>query len=245
MRKRQYTALAKNNMEDDFGTDVSALWRSFMPFVDTIEKNKDETQNVSIMGIIHLDLPYPVIHNLVVTCQLQLSSRPVDLQYVYKSLPNAFYDRSRFAATTIRSSNPVSTALLFSSGKVVLTGAKGFKESCLAALQISILLQKYLAVQCQVIDAVVQNVVAHVECCPPQNGKRRKTLNIIKFYEEHSPYCTFQKNLFPGLIFRPPESPIVLLCFNSGRCVITGGKNEADILFGFCKLWSTVKSYIE
>lgn len=244
MRKRQYTALAKTDVQDSFGTDVSSTWKSSKSF-NVPPKKTNETQNVSIPDTIHVNIPHPVIHNLVVTCKLHMSSRPVDLQYVFKSLPNAFYDRSRFAATTIRSVNPVSTALLFSSGKVVLTGAKGFKESCLAALNISILLQRYLSVQCRVVDVVVQNVVAHVECCPKQDEKPPLTLNINKFYEEHSPYCTFQKNLFPGLIYRPPLSPIVLLCFSSGRCVITGGKNEADIVFGFCKLWPTVQSYLE
>lgn len=218
-----------------------------MPFIETTNEKKEETQSSSIPRTIDLNLPCPVIHNLVVTCKLQTSVYPLNLHDVYLSLPNAFYDRSRFAATTIRTTSPVATALLFSSGKVVLTGAKGFKESCCASLQIAILLEKYLSVHCKVVGATVQNVVAHVECCPAKRNDQRRCskLNINKFYEEHSAFCTFQKNLFPGLIFRPPDSPIVLLCFTSGRCVLTGGKHERDILFGFMKLWPIVKSYIE
>ena len=49
---------------------------------------------------------------------------PIDLEFVYKSLPNSFYDRKRFAAITIRVTQPVCTGLLFTSGKLVVTGCK-------------------------------------------------------------------------------------------------------------------------
>ena len=130
MRKRQYTALVQSDVENTWDGDVLLFWKSYVPFIETTNEKKEETQSSSIPRTIDLNLPCPVIHNLVVTCKLQTSVYPLNLHDVYLSLPNAFYDRSRFAATTIRTTSPVATALLFSSGKVVLTGAKGFKESC-------------------------------------------------------------------------------------------------------------------
>ena len=56
---------------------------------------------------------------------------------------------------------------------------------------------------------------------------------------------TFQRNLFPGLIYRPDKSPVVLLCFSSAKIVITGGKKESDIELGWKRLWPLIKEFIE
>ena len=70
------------------------------------------------------DPPLTTIHNLVGTCEISSSVMPIDLEFVYRSLPNSFYDRKRFAAITIRVTQPVCTGLLFTSGKLVVTGCK-------------------------------------------------------------------------------------------------------------------------
>ena len=36
----------------------------------------------------------------------------------------------------------------------------------------------------------------------------------------------YEPEQFPGLIYRPPESPFVLLIFASGKVVITGGTSR-------------------
>ncbi|KAJ1471144.1 hypothetical protein T484DRAFT_1555382, partial [Baffinella frigidus] len=143
----------------------------------------------------------------------------IDLEHVFRCLPNSFYDRKRFAAITIRVCSPVCTALLFTSGKLVLTGCKSLIECTLASLKVARMLQRYLpGVSFHVRNMVVQNVVAHV-VIPLQKGQR---LNIQRMYEEHACNCTYQARLFPGLVYRPFRSPVVLLCFTSGRVVITG-----------------------
>ena len=68
------------------------------------------------------DAPLTKIHNLVGTCEISSSVMPIDLEHVARCLPNSFYDRKRFAAITIRVTSPVCTALLFTSGKLVVTG---------------------------------------------------------------------------------------------------------------------------
>ena len=54
----------------------------------------------------------------------------------------------------------------------------------------------------------------------------------------------YQRTMFPGLIFRPDNSPVVLLCFYSGKVVITGGKTMRDVRDGWANLWPTVKVFI-
>lgn len=63
-------------------------------------------------------------------------------------------------------------------------------------------------------------------------------------YEELNSLCTYQKTMFPGLIYRPMNSPVVLLCFTSGKIVITGGKTIDDVVMGWTVLWCVVKRFI-
>lgn len=48
-----------------------------------------------------------------------------------------------------------------------------------------------------------------------------------------------------GLVFRPPDSPIVLLIFASGKIVCTGGKSCNDIENGFRRLFPLIQPYIQ
>jgi transcription initiation factor TFIID TATA-box-binding protein len=156
--------------------------------------------------------PIATIHNLVGTCEIQSSITPIDLERVYRSLANSFYCRRRFAAITIRVTEPVCTGLLFTSGKLVITGCKTLIECVLASLKIVRMLERHIpTVTFLVRNAVVQNVVAHV-VIPLKPGQR---LNVDRLYDTWCCNCTFQKNMFPGLIFRPDKSPVVLLLFYS------------------------------
>ena len=67
----------------------------------------------------------------------------------------------------------------------------------------------------------MQNIVAHAEI-PMKQGQR---LNIQRMYETMPMECTYQRNMFPGLIYRSKSIPVVLLCFYSGKVVLTGGKS--------------------
>ena len=85
----------------------------------------------------------------------------------------------------------------------------------------------------------IQNIVAHVEV--PLHGSR---LDIKSMYARLNLFSTYQKNMFPGLIYRPPTSPIVLLCFESGKIVLAGGQSLHDIHAGWACLWPLIKSFV-
>ena len=53
-----------------------------------------------------------------------------------------------------------------------------------------------------------------------------------------------QRTVFPGLALRPPQSPIVLLIFSSGRIVCTGGRSYDDISVGFDKIYRVLKPFL-
>ena len=86
----------------------------------------------------------------------------------------------------------------------------------------------------------IQNMVGHVEL-PLVTGAR---LDLQAMYSQLALNCTYQRKMFPGLIYRPEASPVVLLCFYSGKVVITGGKTLSDIYDGWNRLWPTVKRFM-
>ncbi len=69
-------------------------------------------------------------------------------------------------------------------------------------------------------------------------------LDIQSMYNKLELHSMYQKTMFPGLIYRPESSPVVLLCFYSGKIVITGGKTTQDVHEGWKKLWPIVRIFI-
>ena len=80
-----------------------------------------------------LDIPEAQIHNLVGTALISSLVLPLNLHMIARLLPNVVYDRQKFAAITIRLHSPMCTSLLFTSGKMVLTGCKNFTACVLAS----------------------------------------------------------------------------------------------------------------
>lgn len=70
--------------------------------------------------------PVATVHNMVCTSVVVGNSMPIDLQRLCSLLPCSSYNRRRFAAMTIRVGDPKCTGLLFTSGKLVVTGAKSW-----------------------------------------------------------------------------------------------------------------------
>lgn len=156
------------------------------------------------------------VHNVVATVQIE--GPYIDIEYMGRVLPFTSYDKSKFAAITIRLADPVCTCLLFTSGKLVVTGAASWTEGLLTAYCVRDMLEDlFMGTKFYVQGYQVQNIVSHAETdCE---------LDLDRMYHELNNECTFQKTLFPGLIYRPMKFSIVLLCFRSGKIVVTGGRS--------------------
>lgn len=183
-----------------------------------------------------------MVHNMVSTSVVTGSEMPINLSQLAMLLPCSTYDRKRFAAITIRIDNPRCTALLFTSGKLVITGVKSWYECLLASLCIGCLISRlFVHAKYHIINCDVQNIVAHSEI-KLQPGQ---ILNIQQMYESMAMECTYQRNMFPGLIYRGKGAPVVLLCFYSGKVVLTGGKTIRDIQWGWSMLWKVVRKFVQ
>lgn len=184
--------------------------------------------------------PMPTVHNIVATAQITSTIPMLDLNRIHELLPFSFYDQNKFAAITVRLHDPNCTTLLFSSGKLVVTGCRSWYECVFASLFIADLLAECIpGHEFTLITCDVQNMVAHVEI-PVGDG----CLDLHGMYAQLAMNCTYQRKMFPGLIFRPDTSPVVLLCFFSGKIVITGGKNMDDVYAGWNRLWPTLKGFV-
>ena len=188
------------------------------------------------------NIPLPTVHNIVATSQIVFSSslKSLDLNRIHEMLPFSFYDQHKFAAITVRLHQPDCTTLLFSSGKLVVTGCRTWYECVYASLFVAKILEECIPGHSFKLCACdVQNMVAHVEI-PVDGG----CLDLHGMYARMSLNCTYQRKMFPGLIYRPEASPVVLLCFFSGKIVITGGKTMEDVFSGWKRLWPTLQSFV-
>jgi len=133
---------------------------------------------------------------------------------------NAEYNPKRFAAVIMRIREPKTTALIFSTGKIVVTGAKSEDLAKHAARKYARIIQK-LGYEAKFKDFKIQNIVASADVRFPI---RLETLSI-----QHRMFCSYEPELFPGLIYRMLEPKVVLLIFVSGKLVLTGAKTVTNI----------------
>ena len=185
--------------------------------------------------------PRATVHNLVGTARIDMHETELYLPNVTMFMPNGVFDRQKFAAITVRLHDPRCTVLLFSSGKMVLTGCKTFLQCLCASHEIvSMVKRAYPHTLMRLGNVSIQNIVGNADLCLRENER----IDLDGLMEDHNVYCTYLKHMFPGLIYRPPRSPVVLLLFLSGKVVITGGKSSHDVDYGWRKLWPIVRRYI-
>lgn len=97
----------------------------------------------------------PTLQNIVAT--VNLSAR-LDLKTIALHARNAEYNPKRFAAVIMRIREPKTTALVFASGKMVVTGAKSEDDSRLASRKYARIIQK-LGFNASFKDFKIQNIV--------------------------------------------------------------------------------------
>lgn len=184
--------------------------------------------------------PPSTIHNLVCTCHLWASLLPLDLETIVSVLPQTVQGKQKFAAVNIRLSDPLCTVLLFTSGKMVLTGCKTFMDCVLASLQVTRLLRLLVrGVKFKLNTLQIQNIVANADV-----GVLGGRVDLDRMVDEHNVRCTYQKTMFPGLVYRAKHCPVVLLVFLSGKIVITGAKSTSDVDVGWRLVWPIVRQYV-
>lgn len=179
-----------------------------------------------------LGVESPRLQNIVATVDLDCGK--LDLKKIAMHARNAEYNPKRFAAVIMRIRDPRTTALIFSSGKMVCTGAKSEKESRLAARKYARVIQK-LGWHAKFKDFKIQNMVGSVDVKFP--------IRLEKLMLSHPQFSSYEPELFPGLIYRMVKPRIVLLIFVSGKVVLTGAKQRSEIDDAFQAIFPILKGF--
>ncbi|KAM0672036.1 TATA-box binding protein [Ordospora colligata] len=184
-----------------------------------------ETNVTNRSGII------PALQNVVATVNLNCK---LDLKNIALRARNAEYNPKRFAAVIMRIREPKTTALIFASGKMVITGAKSEKSSKMAAQRYAKIIHK-LGFNATFDDFKIQNIVSSCDI--------KFSIRLEGLAYAHSNYCSYEPELFPGLIYRMVKPKIVLLIFVSGKIVLTGAKVRDDIYQAFENIYPVLTQY--
>ncbi|MCK9313495.1 MAG: TATA-box-binding protein [Methanocorpusculum sp.] len=158
------------------------------------------------------------IENIVASTKVNDS---LDLVSLAAQIPGAEYNKQRFPGVVLRMQDPKIAALVFSSGKVVLTGAKSI-DSLTRGLELLVSILKGLKIEIVGTPAyTVQNIVTSADLGSRINlNKIAMSFNLDKI--------EYEPEQFPGLVYRLDNPKVVVLLFGSGKLIITGGKIAED-----------------
>jgi len=158
----------------------------------------------------------------------------LDLKAVAHGMRNAEYTPKRFSAVIIRILDPKSTCLAFQSGKIVVTGTKSAADAQLAARKHARLISK-LNFPVKFLNFKLRNFVGVVNAKVP--------LRLEALANAYHKFCTYEPELFPGLVYRMTRPEVVGLVFVSGKVVLTGAKSEDEAKQAWDNLYPVLKKF--
>jgi len=164
-------------------------------------------------------LQSPKIENIVASGSIADS---IDLVELSETVENCELNKKRFPGAVLRLQDPKITVLVFSSGKVVITGIKS-DDDFVRGLDNLILKMKEAGVICHdTPDVAVTNMVCSYDLGKYINlNKVVITLNLENI--------EYEPEQFPGLVYRMSDPKVVALLFSSGKIILTGGKTMEDV----------------
>ena len=161
----------------------------------------------------------------------------IDLEKVTRTIEGCKFNSKRFPGAVFYMRDPKFVVLLFSSGKVVLTGFQSIEEVPIG-LQKLLDTMKTAGLSCiHEPEVQISNIVCSYHLGTPCNLNRV----VMTFHYENVEY---EPEVFPGLVFRIPDPKIVVLLFSSGNIIITGGKNLEGVKQGLSVFKEKMKAVL-
>ncbi len=173
--------------------------------------------------------PEANIENIVATVILD---HGLDLNLIEARIVDVEYNPDQFPGLIYRMRNPRVTALIFKSGKMVVTGTKSINELVYAVKRLLKNLQEH-GIEIRGRPKIqIQNIVASANL--HVNVDLEKAAFVL-------PGSMYEPDQFPGLIYRMDKPRVVLLIFSSGKMVITGAKRENEVYEAVEKIYTILK----
>tara|TARA_Y100000310_G_scaffold337252_1_gene423861 strand:- start:1220 stop:1777 length:558 start_codon:yes stop_codon:yes gene_type:complete len=171
------------------------------------------------------------VQNIVASTSFK---KDVPLIKLAEALPNTEYNPEQFPGLVMRIKDPKSTALIFSSGNIVCTGAKSMtkvRESInkiienLAKIKLKITITPKITVQNMVASGCIKDMDLN--------------LNSLAMELENTEY---EPEQFPGLVYKLAGTRATFLLFSNGKIVCTGTRSEVKLKEAVQKLVEVLKN---
>lgn len=161
--------------------------------------------------------PIISIENVVASATV---NQTVDLNQITRNFSDVEYHPDQFPGLVFRLKVPKTATLIFSSGKMVCTGAKS-EEQAIKAVRLVVQKLRKGGVDIRNEPIIeIQNIVASASL----GGKVH-----LEEAARQLPRSMYEPEQFPGLIHRMSDPKTVILLFASGKLVCTGAKKEAEV----------------
>ena len=167
--------------------------------------------------------------NIVMSSALE---KAIPLEKMAATLSNTEYNPEQFPGLVLRIKEPKTSALIFSSGKIVLTGARTM-EDVQKGIEAIIKQLKKLNINVTIKPEItVQNIVAS------GNVGMDLNLNVLGI---KLPNTEYEPEQFPGLVHKLKGTNATFLLFSNGKIVCTGTKSEQQAKDALDKLIEILK----
>jgi len=163
------------------------------------------------------EISYKVV-NIVATAITEIDG-VIDLNEIIKKGSNVEYHPDRFPGLIMRIENPHATLLIFTSGKMVITGLKKSTDADLAAQQAVEKIQN-IGFKIKNPKVTIQNIVA------TSSLNISVDLNMLTIVMDNIMY---EPEVFPAAIYKMQDPKVVFLIFSSGKIVCLGSKVKETI----------------
>ncbi|CDU18763.1 TATA-box-binding protein [Plasmodium yoelii 17X] len=221
----------KNNQIEDNIINENNL--EIIEDIQNYENDDNKSSNIK-NKLIHKDIPLK-IHNIISSANLDTE---IDLRLVAISIKSAEYNPSKINTLIIRINNPKCTALIFKSGRIMLTGTKNKTDSIKGCKKIGKIIKLVTNQNIRLKNFKIENIIASANCNIP--------VRLEMLAHDHKEYCNYEPELFAGLVYRyKPTSNLksVILIFVSGKIIITGCKSLQKLNTVFQDIYNVLVQY--
>ena len=171
------------------------------------------------------------IKNVVASASLD---QEIDLLAIMKVFRNVEYRPKKFPGLVFRLKRPKTATLIFSTGKMVCTGAKSDKLAHSAIRKVVKELKSNGIIILDKPEITIQNIVA---------TSNLHTYIDLEAAADILDNVMYEPEQFPALIYRMADPKVVILVFSSGKLVCTGAKSAEMVDEAIMKLYRILEEY--
>mmetsp|Transcript_18074 Transcript_18074/g.45289 ORF Transcript_18074/g.45289 Transcript_18074/m.45289 type:complete len:416 (-) Transcript_18074:118-1365(-) len=167
----------------------------------------------------------PMIHNCVSSFQLQCT---INLEEAVCKARNMEYNPKKAPSLIVRHREPRATALVYESGRVMITGARSPDEAKLAGKKIAKLFQAIGYKEARFACYSLENLIAIADVGFP--------IRLEGLACDYRQEASYEPEMFSGCVWKMSgaaettvSSTLSVLIFVSGKLVLTGAKDTDDL----------------